>query len=132
MSHENTVLDLASGLNVLVGPNNSGKSALIAALQIVCDNPRGTDYVIRHGCAQATITIETDEGHTISWSRKRSGGVHYTINGREVHRGRTPDDLHELLRLPQVDASDAGARFDVHFGEQKSPIFLLDMATPQK
>jgi predicted ATP-dependent endonuclease of OLD family len=32
MSHEHTVLEPAAGLTLLIGPNNCGKSAVVAAL----------------------------------------------------------------------------------------------------
>ena len=34
MSHVNSVIDLADGLTVLVGPNNSGKSTLLQAAMV--------------------------------------------------------------------------------------------------
>ena len=48
MSHSSTVIEPAPGLTVLTGPNNCGKSAVVAALQILCHNENST-YVLRHG-----------------------------------------------------------------------------------
>lgn len=48
MSHARTVIEPADGLTVLVGPNNCGKSAVVAALQILCHNETST-YVMLHG-----------------------------------------------------------------------------------
>lgn len=124
MSHPHTVIEPASGLTVITGENNTGKSAVISALQILCRNISG-DYMVRHGQRECRITLETGEGHVLEWKRK-SGTVSYTVNGREVHRlrGAVPQDLHDLLRLPLVETETDP--FDVHFGEQKKPIFLLD------
>lgn len=126
MSHRHTVIEPANGLTVLVGENNCGKSAIVAALQILCHNTNG-DYMVRHGEKECRIIVETDEGHVIEWKRK-NGTVSYTLNGRAIHRlrGRTPDDLHKLLRIPKVYPQDGGDPFDIHFGEQKKPVFLLD------
>ena len=124
MSHGHTVLDLAEGLTVLVGPNNCGKSAIVSALQTLCENAVG-DFMVRHGERDCSIRVDTDDGHTVEWRRVRDK-VSYTLDGREVSRlnGSVPDDLHELLRLPLVESGTTS--FDVHFGEQKQPIFLLD------
>ncbi|MFP4649837.1 MAG: AAA family ATPase [Desulfobacterales bacterium] len=124
MSHPHTVIEPASGLTVITGVNNTGKSAVISALQILCRNISG-DYMVRHGQRECRIMLETGEGHVLEWKRK-SGTVSYTVNGREVHRlrGSVPEDLHGLLRLPLVETETDP--FDVHFGEQKKPIFLLD------
>lgn len=124
MSHPHTVIEPARGLTVLTGGNNTGKSAVISALQTLCRNISG-DYMVRHGQKECRIIVETGEGNVLEWKRKK-GTVSYTVNGREVHRlrGAVPDDLHDLLRMPQVETE--GEPFDVHFGEQKKPIFLLD------
>jgi len=127
MSHGRTEIDLADGLTVLTGPNNCGKSAVVAALQILANNGR-TKHVLRHGAKFCRITVETDDGHTICWERKKTT-VKYTINGEDIHRVGVsiPDSLHEFLRLDQVVAETGKTthEYDIHFGEQKSPVFLL-------
>ena len=129
MSHAHTVIEPAQGLTVLVGENNSGKSAIINALQVLCKNISG-DYMVRHGEKECLIRVDSSEGNTLVWRRKGKT-VSYNINGRDVHRlgGSVPDDLHELLRLPNVESENDS--FDIHFGEQKDPIFLLN-STPSK
>jgi exonuclease SbcC len=126
MSHVLTVIEPADGLTVLCGPNNCGKSAVVSAIQTVCGENDG-DFMVRHGEKTARVTIETDDGHTITWQRKGKAPS-YVINGRDVHRigrGNLPDDLHELLKLPPVEAGEGKKRFHIHFGFQKEPIFLL-------
>jgi exonuclease SbcC len=108
---------------VLIGPNNCGKSAVISALETLCRSTRG-DFMVRHGEREARVTVETDDGHNLTWRRK-GGTVSYVIDGREVHRD-VPTDLHEHLKLPLVKSDRGDHEFDVHFGQQKSPIFLLD------
>jgi exonuclease SbcC len=125
MSHVRTEIEPARGLTVLIGPNNCGKSAVVSALQTLCSNIPG-DFMLRHGAKECSVTMETDDGHSVTWRRKKSGTVSYLIDGREVPRAVTPDDLHEVLRLPKVVSDDGKDQFDIHFGSQKSPIFLLD------
>ena len=127
MSHGRTEIDLADGLTVLTGPNNCGKSAVVAALQILASNGRST-HVMRHGEKVCRITVETADGHTICWERKKTT-VKYTIDGEDIHRvGQSvPESLHQVLRLNKVEAKvgKATQEYDIHFGEQKSPVFLL-------
>lgn len=126
MSHALTVIEPAAGLTVLTGPNNCGKSAVVSALETLCSNATKS-YMVRHGQKEARVTIETDDGHTVTWKRKGST-VSYVIDGREIHRlkGDVPEELHKVLRLPKVEPGEKIDPFDIHFGTQKSPIFLLD------
>lgn len=124
MSHGHTVIEPAEGLTVLVGPNNCGKSAVADALRTVCGFNRG-DYMVRHGERTASVTVETSEGHTVTWSRNRDT-VSWKIDDREVHR-EMPDDLHEKLRLPLVSPEGSNHEFSVHIADQKQPLFLLGM-----
>ena len=126
MSHARTVIEPAAGLTVLVGPNNCGKSAVVAALQVLCRNETAK-YVVRHDTKECTVQVETDDGHTVVWSRKMAGSPRYLIDGQlfdRLGRGGVPDELHQALRLPPIETG-ADADFDVHFGMQKAPIFLL-------
>ncbi len=150
-----------NGLTVLIGDNNSGKSAIVSALQTVAQNASG-DFMVRHGEKECEVIIETCEcgqcfdknkppkseddfrteddqpyvaecptGNVLIWRRIKNK-TSYVVNGRVVDRlrGSVPDDLHDLLRMPLVMTPRENTFFDVHFGEQKSPIFLLgDKAT---
>lgn len=130
MSHSNTVIEPADGLTILIGQNNCGKSAIVSALQILSGNATG-DFMVRHGEHECIVTVETDEGHVIEWRRK-GGTVSYRLNGRDVHRLQrsVPDELHDLLRLPCVQSE--GGDFDIHFAEQKNPIFLLNETSSRR
>jgi AAA domain len=128
MSHSHTVIDLAEGLNVLCGPNNCGKSAVVSALRLVCYNESST-HVVRHDAREAVIIIETGDGHIVRWSRKRNGSPRYEIDGQVFDRlgkGGVPDRVHEVLKLPLVATDSQEQEFDVHFGQQQAPIFLLN------
>lgn len=127
MSHALTVIEPAAGLTIICGPNNCGKSAIASALQTLCGNHDG-DFMVRHGEKLCSVTVETDDGHTITWRRK-AGKVAWVIDGTEVNRAskaNLPDNLQPLLRLPRVQHPNKNEEFDVHFGDQKSPLFLID------
>ena len=85
MSHSDTVLVLADGLNVLTGPNNCGKSAVISALQMLAELPaKEGDYMVRHGeKSGCRIIVETAEGDEICWGR--SGAAPYLVINGEKH-----------------------------------------------
>ncbi len=131
MSHAHTVIEPADGLTVLAGPNNCGKSAVVVALQTLCGRHAG-DFMVRHGQKECSVTVETDDGHVIRWRRKGSV-VSYNIDGTDYHRAgrQVPEDVDRLLRLPKVTDADGNASFEIHFADQKQPIFLLDQTGRQ-
>ena len=130
MSHSHSTFELVDGLNVIVGENNCGKSAIVAALEILCENERG-DYMVRHGQSECVVRVETVEGHSVEWRRKKTT-VSYVINDEPIHRlgGGVPDELHDFLKLPLVQAEPDD--FNIHFGEQKEPIFLLNQSASRR
>jgi exonuclease SbcC len=124
MAHESTDIVLGDGLNVLVGPNNVGKSTVAYAIKLVARNANSS-FVMRHDSKECSVTIETAENHTITWCKRKSPS--YVINGAvkdRLGRGGTPPELDETLRLAPVVFEDTD--FEPHFGEQKSPIFLIN------
>ena len=124
MSHRHTVIEPADGLTVLIGPNNCGKSAFVTALQILCHNSK-SGFVLRHGEKKCEVIVETVDGHVINWSRKKSGSGIYVVDGKPFDRlrGSVPPEVHEILKMPKVKCDSE--EFDVHFGEQSEPVFLL-------
>ena len=129
MAHAKTELQLANGLTVLVGPNNIGKSTVAVALKILARNTN-SNFVMQHEQKECSISVETSEGHTIQWIKRKSPS--YVINGQakdRLGRGGTPPELDETLRLAPVEFEDKD--FEPHFGDQKSPIFLINRPPSQ-
>lgn len=129
MAHAQTELKLASGLTVLVGPNNIGKSTVAVALKLLARNTN-SNFVMQHEQKECSITVQTSEGHSIQWIKRKSPS--YVINGQakdRLGRGGTPPELDETLRLAPVEFEDKD--FEPHFGDQKSPIFLINRPPSQ-
>ena len=129
MAHAQTELKLANGLTVLVGPNNIGKSTVAVALKLLARNTN-SNFVMQHQQKECSITVQTSEGHSIQWIKRKSPS--YIINGQpkdRLGRGGTPPELDETLRLAPVEFEDKD--FEPHFGEQKSPIFLINRPPSQ-
>jgi DNA repair ATPase RecN len=129
MSHRDSELELSKGVNVLIGPNNSGKSAVVSALQLLAEIPlREGPYMIRHGESESQVIVETDSGDEIIWGRKHASS-YLIINGKKHTRLSNNqehflNELHQVLKLPRVKNKEEA--FDIHFALQKEPIFLLD------
>jgi DNA repair exonuclease SbcCD ATPase subunit len=129
MAHKATNIELAPGVTVITGPNNIGKSAIVEAMRYLVANPAPKN-VIRHGASKALVSLELDSGEIITWQRLDKSASysvqHPAAEPEEYHKfGReVPADVRSLLRLDEVktDAED----IDIHLGNQRQPIFLLD------
>jgi DNA repair exonuclease SbcCD ATPase subunit len=129
MAHQATSIDLSSGVTVITGPNNIGKSAVVEAVRYLVYNPAPKN-VIRHGAKKALVRLELDSGASITWQRQDKNAS-YTIQqpGQEpeaYHKfGRdVPKDVSALLCLDQVEIDTE--KIDIHLGNQREPIFLLN------
>lgn len=133
MAHVRTEVELGPGVTALTGPNNTGKSAIVEALRCVATNPTPKHF-IRHGTKEARVSVELEDGTRIVWVRKkRSAGYELYRPGADepeeywkLGRGVVPEDVREILRLDPVEL-DGGERIDVHIGNQREPVFLLNL-----
>ncbi|WP_051271136.1 AAA family ATPase [Shimazuella kribbensis] len=80
-SHVYTEFHFHPGLNVFVGPSDSGKSAILRALQWVLFNaPRGTEY-IRVGANLCEVELHLNDGTIIRRIRN-----HHSINRYQLEK----------------------------------------------
>ncbi|GAB7079056.1 ATP-binding protein [Megalodesulfovibrio paquesii] len=136
MAHSHSEITLAAGVTVLTGPNNTGKSAVVEALRCLSENPALGRAFIRHGARQATVAVELEDGTVLRWHRKKTTSW-YEIDrpGRQegeepetfykTGQGKAPPQVLELLQIQPVAIDDKNT-VDVHLGDQRSPIFLID------
>jgi len=132
MAHARTVLELAEGLNVLCGPNNTGKSAVVEALRCLTANP-APRHVIRHGAAEARVEALLDDGRRVAWVRRKAYALYEVYEPgsdtpqtfAKLGKSGVPPEVAEILRLPPV-TFEKGESVDVHLAGQRQPVFLLD------
>jgi len=105
-SHVDTVLQLAPGVNAIVGESDAGKSALIRALYWLRFNkPQGDDFR-SHGASQTVAEVTTTDGRTIR--RVKSSGVNrYILDGRdkdpiEAFGTGVPEGVVEAFNMPDI------------------------------
>ncbi|MDP2183392.1 MAG: DNA replication and repair protein RecF [Actinomycetota bacterium] len=110
-NYEYKRLGLSGNLTILVGPNATGKTSMIEALQLLTSGRSfrkpATIDLVRRGAAEARVTLEASQGSRRAETELRvtADGVRsYLLNGKSV-RGRreiagtlpsvvfTPDDI---------------------------------------
>ncbi len=129
-SHERSEIEFVPGLNVIVGPSDQGKSAIIRALRWVLFNePRGSDF-IRTGASSCQVTVELASGDRIVRLRG-TGKNRYTLiraDGTEqVFEGfgtGVPKEITDAHGMPQVYL-DAAMAEPLNFSYQLDGPFLL-------
>lgn len=130
-SHEHTAVEFGTGLNVVVGPSDCGKSALVRALRWVLYNePRGANF-IRVGAKVCQVRIELDEGTVVTRLRSRSGKNQYLLKrpgeNELVFEGFGSEIPLEIIQATGVRKIfiDERSKAELNLGPQLEGPFLL-------
>ena len=131
MAHSLSEFSFGPGLSVLCGPNNTGKSAVIEALRCLASNPAPRHF-IRHGAKQAEVEVVLADATRVVWIRRKDYALYhlYAPGAAEpeifAKFGRKPPlEILDALKLNNVEL-DGGEEIDVHLGNQREPIFLIN------
>jgi len=98
-SHTNTQIELSPGLNILYGDTESGKSAIIRAVNWVLTNRPVGEKFRRHDTKSTVVEIYTEKSIVI---RKKTHSINsYKVNGKEFKALRTqvPEEVLTALCL---------------------------------
>jgi hypothetical protein len=141
-SHVRTRLNLSSGLNVLTGNVNAGKSNLYFTSLRAMAYGETDDTMIRHGADSAIVRIGLESGIVLEVVRSRKGSpkVMYRLfnsqadflagkpahEGRQENRGGVPSFISDVLKIDRVDG------LDIQLRSQKEPVFLLNEAPARR
>lgn len=119
-SHTESSVDFTSGVNVILGETNAGKTALIRALQWIFQNrPLGTGLT-QQGAKECIAEVETDRGKASRIRKKGFNG--YVVGEMEFKEigSSVPDELTSVLDIR-----------DVNLQEQLQPHFLITQPAGQ-
>lgn len=110
-SHKFSVIEPAPAgqLTVIVGPSDSGKTAIIRALRWLFYNiPQGTDF-IKVGNNVAKVAIKHADGQQVTRERSRKGFNRYKINDKDRYEGfgsTVPLEVQEITGVRPVQVGD--------------------------
>lgn len=116
-AHKDTTIEF-DRITTIVGPSDTGKSAVLRALKWVAKNePKGTSF-IRDGEKEATVTLSID-GHTIERKRSKTNNS-YTLDGMELKAfgNEVPEDVSRILNLGDLTFQ----------GQHDSPLWFVESA----
>ncbi|WP_055079196.1 AAA family ATPase [Lagierella massiliensis] len=130
-SHANTNLDFDEGVNVIIGPSDSGKTAVIRALKwIFFNEPSGTD-IIKKGEDSAKVTLKLNTGFKIIRGRSKSKNYYEIIspeNETQRFEGFGVNVPQEIINLTGINKIDLGnMKKSLNIAEQlESPFLITD------
>lgn len=117
-SHENTVINLHHGVNVIAGESDEGKSGILRGLELVAKNTPAGDEFISHWVDSSSVEIRVD-GHTIVRSRGKALN-NYVLDGKEL-KGfgiKVPEPIAALFNMSDINWQD---QFAGHFLISETP-----------
>lgn len=130
-SHQHTEVEFGLGLNVVVGPSDFGKSALVRALRWVLYNePRGANF-IRVGAKVCQVKIEMDDGTIVTRLRSTTGKNQYLLKMPDqeelVFEGFGSDVPVEIMQVTGVRKIiiDEHSKVELNLASQLEGPFLL-------
>lgn len=126
-AHEDFHLE-ASGLTVIIGDSNEGKSSIFRALRGLVRNELGAHY-LKIGSKKMEVTLEI-EGHTYSASRTRSGSTKYLIDGSDKFTSVGSNIPEPVASLGLGEIELGKEAIDPVFAPQGSGQFLIEEKAP--
>jgi len=135
-SHARSELSFGPGLNVIIGPSDNGKSAVLRALRWALYNePRGSEFV-RVGARECRVTVTMSDGvqvvRELLLTKSGASGrsryiIRYPDRDEQVFEGFGIDVPAEVIKahgMPQV-LLDTDKRVLLSLGSQLEGPFLL-------
>jgi exonuclease SbcC len=129
-SHKYTELEFDSGLNVIVGPSDQGKSAIIRGIKWALFNEPSGDFFIREGATECSVTVIFSNNIKVKRYRSKTKNYYYLYDsdGNElVFQGfgsKVPEEIINKISLRKV-LLDENIPSLINIGEQLEGPFLL-------
>lgn len=110
-NHEHTIIDFSDGFNLICGRSNTGKTALVRVLKLICYNDFSPQSV-RVGSSKCYVKLTTDKGYVEvergpkinEWVVKKNGEEPITFSkpGKQI--------LPEVAEITGLDVINLGER----------------------
>lgn len=133
-SHKHTEIELDKGLNVIVGPSDQGKSAIIRAVKWVLFNePLGT-FFIREGEKECSVTLQFFDGERLTRIRSKNKNLYVFVdknNKESVFEGfgsEVPQPIMDIIGIKKIYLDGKQSSL-INIGEQLEGPFLLSEKT---
>ena len=115
-SHENSKLDFHSGVNIIIGETDKGKTAIIRALRWVIWNRPSGDALRSFWGGKTSVKLETEEGFVVR-SKDKVDKYDLCINGKKniefkAFGTSVPEEISGFLNISEINLQE---QLDNHF-----------------
>ncbi len=133
-SHKYTEMEFDKYLNVIVGPSDHGKTAIIRGIKWALFNEPTGDYFIREGENECSVTLIFSNNTKIKRYRNKSKNYYYIYDsdGNEIvlegFGTKVPQEVVEKTTIKKI-LLDSNISNSINIGEQLEGPFLLSETT---
>lgn len=102
-NHKKTILELDKGINAIIGKSDSGKTAIVRALNWLLTNRPTGDSFINHDSSNVSVSININN-HNILRERKNNKNI-YKID-KEIYKAfgaDVPDDVNKITNFDKIN-----------------------------
>ncbi len=127
-SHKDTTIDFTDGLNVIVGPTDTGKSSIIRAIRkLIRDEPGGKSFISKWAKDMTISLVFEYNGvdHTVKRKLTSTKNLYYLDDQEYGGFGKTiPEEIQTALNM-QLVTLETGDVLDLHFTDQHDVPFMI-------
>ncbi len=102
-SHKGTEITFDPGVNIIVGPSDSGKTAILRALRWLIRNQPSGDVLRSNWGGESVVHIETDTDRIDRWKHNYENAYRLNTTTFEAIRTDVPQEVNEALNMGEVN-----------------------------
>ncbi len=129
-SHKNTTIRFNNQLNVIVGPSDSGKTAILRGIKWALYNEPSGDYFIRQGENYCSVSVIFSDSTKVKRYRSKSKNTYYLYdsnNNEQIFEGfgtSVPKEIIEKTGIEKI-LLDSDTSNAINLSDQLEGPFLL-------
>lgn len=133
-SHKYTELEFDKNLNVIVGPSDQGKSAIIRGIKWALFNEPSGDYFVREGEKECSVSVFFSDKTKIKRYRSKSKNLYYLYDkddNEKIYEGfgtNVPEEIIKSIGIEKIYL-DGKQSNSVNISDQLEGPFLISEKT---
>lgn len=136
-AHEKKTVTFEDGLNILVGSSNSGKTAIIRAIQwVLYDSPSGNAFITT-GKKKTKVILTLSNGYIVERNRTKTSSGSYKLTDPEGETlefkgfsNNIPIEIINAHQVPEIKVGDSKIRINIQ--SQLEGAFMLSSTQSER